>query len=139
MGKRSKGREIVLQSLYAAQLSGVSLAVCLHEQLQRRDAADETAEFAQDLAAKVARHKIEREAELASLLQNWAPERVGVIERAILIVALTELHDSPEVPWKVAINEACELARRFCDESAVGFVNGILDRAATDLRSEEGT
>ena len=139
MGKRSKGREIVLQSLYAAQLSGVSLAVCLDEQLQRRDAADETAEFAQDLAAKVARHKIEREAELASLLQNWAPERVGVIERAILIVALTELHDSPEVPWKVAINEACELARRFCDESAVGFVNGILDRAATDLRSEEGT
>ena len=139
MGKRSKGREIVLQSLYAAHLSGVALPVCLQEQLQRRKAADETAEFAQQLAAKVARSQVERQAELASLLQNWDPDRVGVLERSILIIALTELHDSPEVPWKVAINEACELARRFCDESAVGFVNGILDRAATDLRSEEGT
>ena len=56
-----------------------------------------------------------------------------MLERVILIMALAELRHCPEVPYRVVINEALELTRRYCDEDAVGFVNGVLDRAATQL------
>ena len=62
--------------------------------------------------------------------------RVPIMGLLILALALTELHHSPEVPDRVIINEACELARSFCDEGAVKFVNGVLDRAATGLERE---
>jgi len=133
MGKRRKGREIVLQAAYAARLSGNPLADCLSDQLARRRSADESAAFATDLAAKLSAHADVCETWLARLLEHWDPDRVGAVERVILLLALTELRFSPEVPWRVVINEACELARRFCDEEAVAFVNGILDRAAAEV------
>ncbi len=137
MGKRRKGREIVLQAAYAARQSGNPLADCLADQLSRRRSADESATFATDLATKLSAHADDCEAWLARLLENWDPDRVGVVERVILLMALTELRFSPEVPWRVVINEACELARRFCDEEAVAFVNGILDRAAAEVRGAD--
>jgi N utilization substance protein B len=136
VGKRRKGREVLLQSLYAARLSGRSLLRCLEEQLGPFDSADASAAFARALALKIDAYGQTAEREIGALLENWAPERVGVLERLILILAVTELRHSPEVPWKVVINEACELARRYCDENAVAFVNGILDRVAGDLRRE---
>jgi len=55
---------------------------------------------------------------------------LGTLELCILHLGLTELKHSPEVPFRAVINEACELARRYCEDGAVGFVNGVLDRAA---------
>lgn len=133
VGKRSKGRALLLQSMYAARLSDRSLTECLEEQLARRDSGDETTEFVRALSRKVINHGRELEALLPPLLQNWDLARVGLLERLILVMALVELHHSPEVPFRVVINEACELARQFCDDQAVGFVNGVLDRAAADV------
>ena len=135
MGKRRKGREILLQACYAARVSGASLTACLDDQLSRRGPAPETAEFARILAHKLTAHESAMESWLATLLEHWAPERVGVLERSVLLLALTELRHSPDVPWRVVINEACELSRRYCDEEAVAFVNGILDRAAAEVLS----
>ncbi|MEZ4388475.1 MAG: transcription antitermination factor NusB [Candidatus Krumholzibacteriia bacterium] len=136
MGKRSKGRALLLQSMYAARISNRSLTECLDEQLDRRDSSDETGEFARALSRRVINHGRELEAKLPPLLENWDLARVGLLERLILVIALVELHHSPEVPFRVVINEACELARSFCDENAVRFVNGVLDRAAADLGPE---
>lgn len=133
MGKRRKGRELLVQALYAAALSGQDLLVCVDDQLERRDAPGDTAEFARPLAALIATHRESLDATLDGLLQNWDPERVGQVERAICRLALAELRYCPEVPVRVAINEACELARLYCGDEAVGFVNGLLDRAARDL------
>lgn len=132
VGKRSKGRALLVQAMYAARLSERTLTDCLAEQLERRESAPETAEFARHLARHVINHGTELEAGLAPLLANWDLERVGLLERLILTLALTELRYCPEVPPRVVINEACELARSFCDENAVRFVNGVLDRAARD-------
>jgi len=134
MGKRTKGRQIVLQAMYASRLSGQTLTHCLDQQLERRDAGDESAVFARELARKVINHGERLEPEIAPLLEHWDIERVGLLERLILLLGLVELRRSPEVPPRVVINEACELARLFCDEQAVGFVNGLLDRLA---RSED--
>ncbi len=136
MGKRRKGREIVLQACYASRVAGTQVLDCLEDQIERRRAADDSARFSRELAAKVIDHAAETEKWLAALVDNWDPDRLGVIERVILVMALTELRHSPDVPWRVVINEACELARRFCDEEAVAFVNGILDRAAAEVRED---
>ena len=143
MGKRRKGREIVLQSSYASMISGTPLLDTLADQLSRRESADETVDFARDLGGKVANNSAELKSWLATLVSDkWDPNRLGVLERAILAMGLAEIKFSPEVPFRVVINEALELTRRYCDEGAVGFVNGILDRAASqiypDQKSKDG-
>ena len=137
MGKRRKGREIVLQSCYAAQISGTRLDDVLADQLARRESADDTAVFARDLGAKVAANRSELEAWLATLVSaGWSPDRLGVLERVVLLMGLAELRFSPDVPWRVVINEALDLTRRYCDDDAVGFVNGVLDKAAAETYPE---
>jgi N utilization substance protein B len=133
VGKRRKGREIVLQSLYASLISGATLAAALDDQLVRRESADDTAVFARDLAAKITAHRSALDAWLRTLVATgWNPDRLGMLERVILTVGLAELRHSPDVPWRVVINEALELTRRYCEDDAVGFVNGVLDRAAAE-------
>jgi N utilization substance protein B len=138
VGKRSKGRALLLQAMYASRLSGRNLTDSLEDQIARRESAAETAVFARELGRKVVNHGAALEQGVGPLLANWDLERVGLLERLILSLALTELHHSPEVPVRVVINEACELAREFCDDAAVKFVNGVLDRAAADLEREAG-
>ncbi len=131
MGKRRKGREIVLQSLYASLISGGDVLVVLEDQLLRRESAPETVAFARDLARKIKANRPDTEAWLKTLISaRWDPSRLGTLELCILHLGLTELKHSPEVPFRAVINEACELARRYCEEGAIGFVNGVLDRAA---------
>ncbi len=133
MGKRRKGREIVLQSLYASMISGAKLGDALADQLARRESADDTAVFARDLVAKIAANRPELDAWLRVLTaRGWNPDRVGMLEKVILTMGLAELRHSPDVPWRVVINEALELTRRYCEDDAVGFVNGVLDKAAAE-------
>ena len=133
MGKRRKGREIVLQSLYASLISGAALGDALEDQLLRRDSADDTAVFARDLAAKISAHRTDLDAWLRTLVsRGWNPDRLGMLERVILVMGLAELRHSPDVPWRVVINEALELTRRYCEDDAVGFINGVLDAAAAE-------
>jgi N utilization substance protein B len=131
VGKRRKGREIVLQSLYASLIGGGDVLAVLEDQLTCRESAPETATFARDLARKIKTNRADTERWLKTLVSaRWDPSRLGTLELCILHLGLTELKYSPEVPFRAIINEACELARRFCEDGAVGFVNGVLDRAA---------
>ncbi len=138
MGKRRKGREIVLQATYASLISGASLQVTLADQLSRRESADETSEFAEDLMKKIQLNRNDLQQKLNGLLENsnWSPERLGILEKVILTIGIAELVYSKDVPVRVVINEALELTRRYCDEKAVGFVNGILDQAASRVYPE---
>lgn len=137
MGKRRKGREIVLQSLYASLMGGGDLPAVVEDQLVRRESSPETGEFARDLARKIKANRPDTERWLATLVSTrWDPSRLGTLERCILLLGLTELKHSPAVPFRAAINEACELAHRYCEDGAVGFVNGVLDRAAHQIYPE---
>ena len=139
MGKRRKGREIVLQSMYASLISGANLIDTLDDQLARRESAAETIDFARDLAGKVKLNAADLDQWLNSLVSaNWDPSRLGSLEIVILTIGLAELKHSPDVPYKVVINEACELTHRYCDENAVGFVNAVLDRAASQIYPPTG-
>lgn len=138
MGKRRKAREIVLQSMYASMISGAKLDKTLDDQLSRRESADETDAFAKTLADKVKAHGSELEYWMNTLIsENWDPSRLGSLEIVILTIALAELKYSPDVPYRVVINEALELTHRYCDEKAVGFINGVLDKASYQVYGNE--
>jgi N utilization substance protein B len=137
VGKRRKGREIVLQSLYASLMGGGDVLVVLEDQLLRRESAPETTAFARDLALKIKTNRPDTERWLKTLISaRWDPSRLGSLELCILYLGLTELKYSPTVPFRAVINEACELAHRYCEDGAVGFVNGVLDRAAHQVYPE---
>ncbi|PIV82002.1 transcription antitermination factor NusB [bacterium CG17_big_fil_post_rev_8_21_14_2_50_64_8] len=134
MGKRRKGREIVLQSMYASLISGAPLLDVLDDQIQRRESAPESATFARDLAGKVKLHSGDIDRWLRTLVTgSWDPDRLGSLEMVILSMGLAELRYSPDVPHAVVINEALELAHRYCEDGSVGFVNGVLDKAASQV------
>lgn len=134
MGKRRKGREIVLQACYAAMISGGKLSDTLEDQFTRRASAPETVEFARQLMLKISNNRADLDAKVKSLIsRNWNPDRLGALEKVILTMGVAELVHSPDVPVRVVINEALELTRRYCDEDAVSFVNGVLDSAATKV------
>ena len=131
MGKRRKGREIVLQACYAAMISGAMLDDTLADQIIRRESAPETEAFARQLMAKIRDNKRDLDGKLKSIVsKNWNPDRLGALEKVILTMGIAELVHSKDVPVRVVINECLELTRRYCDEEAVSFVNGVLDAAA---------
>ncbi len=68
--------------------------------------------------------------------ENWRVERMAVIDRLVLRLAVYELLADPDTPPRVVINEALELARTYSGEEAVRFVNGVLDAVRKALRPE---
>ncbi|HNT36027.1 MAG TPA: transcription antitermination factor NusB [bacterium] len=92
-----------------------------------------------DYVLEVVRGTIEHRQEIDDMLrevsQNWRLERMAVAERNILRMALYEILHRPEVPPRVAINEAIDLAKIYGDEKSGGFVNGVLDAAYLRFRS----
>src|SRR5262245_29572294 len=124
MGKRRRAREIVLQALYEAEFSERSTRDIIEEQIGRRTPSDETAESARILFLKTMEKKPDLDQVIQSLLQNWDPQRVSLVDRNILRFALAEVLYFPDVPATVIIDEAIEVAHRFSSDDAGRFVNG---------------
>lgn len=96
-------------------------------------AAEQTRVFANQLFEGAAHASSSLDETIAKYAQNWRPERISAIDRAILRLALHELR-SMDTPPKVVINEAVELAKKFSSDEAGGFVNGILDACHKSLK-----
>lgn len=94
--------------------------------------------YTETLVAGVQAHKVELDAAIDGALTNWRPERVGRIERNVLRIALFEMLHTEDVPPKVAINEAINLARAYGNDESPGFVNAVLDRL-NGARTSENT
>jgi N utilization substance protein B len=134
VGRRRKAREIVLQALYEAEFSDSQWEEILSNQTSRRDSRDETVEYARSLFSKTLENKEHIDAIIRSALQNWEMERVSLVDRNILRFALCEILFFPDVPPKVIVNEAIEIAHKYSSEEAGRFVNGILDRFLKQYR-----
>jgi N utilization substance protein B len=89
-------------------------------------AADNTRAFANKLFEGAAKYADELDALIVQHAQNWRLERMAIIDRAVLRLAIYELRIA-ETPPKVILNEAVDLAKKFSSEDAGAFVNGILD------------
>jgi transcription antitermination factor NusB len=94
--------------------------------------SEETEKAARDYALAlvkgVAQHQVELDSEIRAVAQNWEITRMAVIDRNVLRMAAYELRHCPDIPPKVAINEAIELGKRFSTQNSGAFINGILDK-----------
>lgn len=91
-----------------------------------RERHDQLDGFTRELVEGVDSHQDELDELISASAIGWSLERIAPLERAILRVALFEMLHRPDVPAEVAIDEAVELAKRYCGAEAPGFVNGIL-------------
>jgi N utilization substance protein B len=94
--------------------------------------------FTRALAEGAEAHRDELDAEIGAHAHGWSIERIAPLEKAIMRVALFEIHHRDDVPAPVAIDEAVSIAGRYCGADAPGFVNGILSAAAGAAGAGEG-
>lgn len=140
MGTRRKSRELTLQFLYQGELAGQDNRLdfeeyCIHFQVNKKaipyakkllDGVQEKGDAINQLIRKYA--------------ENWRLERMSVIDRNILRLAVYEVHYQDDVPISVAINEAVEIAKRFSTDDSAPFINGILDGVAKEkIKDAEDT
>lgn len=136
MGKRRKAREIVLQALYEAEFSDAAPREIFDQQIARRAPTDEVVAHAEELFFKTVAARDRLDELIAGVLENWDMERVALIDKNILRFALAEILYFEEVPSKVIVNEAIEVAHRFSSEDAGRFINGVLDRFIREYRKD---
>ena len=128
MIRRTRGREIALQVLYQLDQNPESSPEEVRDFVVRRLRDDSLRSYADELIAGVRTHRQQLDALIGRVAENWSLERMAAIDRNILRLGAFELLHRPEVPVKVVINEALELAKRYSTAQSSRFVNGILDR-----------
>ncbi len=136
MKKRRKAREFVLQGLYALEISDNPSSVIL-EEMSSKCTDQEVIGFATELFRKTTKQKATLDKEVALIVENWEFERIALIDRLILRFALCELLRFQDIPPKVTINEAIELAKIYSTSQSGRFINGILDTLYKKLKAEK--
>ncbi len=136
MSRRRKAREIVLQALYECEFSDEAPEAVLERRLADRASGAETAEYARRLFARTVAERDALDAIIRDRLEHWAMDRVALIDRNILRFALAEVLHFPDVPSRVIIDEAIEIAHQFSSEDAGRFINGLVDRFVHEFRGD---
>lgn len=129
MRKRTVAREVALQALYRWDMTRQPYQEILNDVLSRYNDT-EIREFATQLIEGTIKNLDKIDAIIQKYALNWELNRMAYIDRNILRFATYELIFLPDVPPKVSINEAIELAKKFGDQESGKFVNGILDKIA---------
>ncbi len=129
MTRRSRGREVALQVLYQLEQNAGMPQAEVRRFIQRRLLNDrKLAEFTEGLISGVKEHQPRIDAMISEAAENWRLDRMAAIDRNILRLGAFEMMFAQDVPPRVAINEALELAKRYSTAQSSRFVNGILDR-----------
>jgi N utilization substance protein B len=133
VGGRRKGREYALQLLFGSDLTGAGQPTARREAedfaafwAQRR-ATPEVQSFAESLVRGVAAHLDDIDAVITRHAKNWAMARMAAVDRNVLRVAVYELLHHPDIPERVVLNEAIDIAKKYGSVDSGAFVNGILD------------
>ena len=130
---RRSARETVLQALYAVEVGQEHEAKALKDILGREKRDEEINEFIVELFEISLKNRDWCENEIKSRLNNWEFERVAVLDRLLLILAISEIFFIDNIPPKVSIAEAIEIAKQFSTEESSSFVNGVLDNIYKSL------
>ncbi len=138
MRKRTQARELALQILYKRDLDPEPVETILSSFWETNPVPPEVRTYAERLVQGTLAHLSELDRLLAKYAEHWGLERMAVVDRNILRFATYELLFIEEVPPKVVINEAINIAKKFSQEESGKFVNGILDKINhTEPRQKE--
>lgn len=134
---RRLAREAVFQAMYALEISKDEPDKILRDILIRYSFNKETSVFVTDLFTQAVENTRWAQKVISRHLKNWLYHRVALIDRLILHMAVVELYFHEEVPPKVTISEAIEIARLYSMTESSSFVNGVLDAVYKDLITKQ--
>jgi transcription antitermination factor NusB len=135
MGRRRKAREVALQFLYQLDLRGDDDPTPHADEFWARHPVEpDTRRYAEALVRGTKQYQAKADELIQQWAEHWDLERMAVVDRNILRLAVYEMMEEAEVPPKVAINEAIEIAKKFGTGESSRFINGVLDRILKELR-----
>ncbi len=137
-GKRTKARHHAVQAIYQWQVAGHDVSEVDSQFLDTEDLNSFEVDYFKDLLHGVPANLSELDAELKGCVDR-SVESIDPVERAILRLGAYEMMRHPEVPYRVVINEAVELAKVFGAEQGHKYVNGVLDKLARRVRKTEAS
>lgn len=137
MGLRREGRELALQILYAQDSQKGELRETLRGFRDGVETIQPVREFAERLVLGVQEHQTEIDEAIKARSKNWSLSRMPRVDLNIMRLATYELLFRSDIPKKVSINEAIEIAKKFGDKESPAFVNGILDELEPCAKLEE--
>jgi len=137
-GIRRKGREAALQLLYQIEFSGDPEPRALDEFWRSRSGHEHPERpFAEALVRSVRERRADIDRLIDSAADNWQLDRIARMDLSVLRIGVAEMTGPDPLPPEIVMDEAVEIARKYCDTGAPAFINGVLDRVARDLRRED--
>ena len=133
---RRQGREAVLHALYAYEITGEDRAKVLKDALARKPYDKKMQLFITNLFDSAMDHRQWCVEQIEKRLNNWEFDRVAILDRLLLIVAISEIYFIDDVPSKVSISEAIEMAKQYSTEDSSSFINGVLDNVYKSMTKE---
>jgi len=134
---RRSGREAVLQALYALEVGGENQTKTLKDIIAREVRDEKINIFITELFEICLKNRDWCESQIKSRLNNWEFERVALLDRLLLVVAISEIFFVENVPPKVSISEAIEIAKEYSTEESSAFINGVLDSVYKSASQEK--
>ncbi len=133
MSRRRRSREFAIQVLYQLEINQQTVQETLTQFQKNYLPKGERDEFLERLVHGVLEHRKEIDRLIKQYSKNWQLDRMSLIDRNILRLAIFELMHCEDIPPKVTLNEAIELGKKFGSEESGRFVNGILDRIQNEV------
>jgi len=140
MANRHKARQSALETLYAWHSGGQDNAVIpalLADRMSEKGRSDQDEAYLREMVNGVVVQSGDIDQRISEGVRGRSLKSIAHIEHNVLRLAVWEMINRPEIPYRVIINEALELTRAYADEPGRGFINGVLDRLAHKLRKEE--
>ncbi len=133
MTNRREAREYIVQLLFQLDMNPAPLDEVFEEFWIDKDAAGRTRDFVENTVRGVLAEPDRIDGLIRKYAMNWEINRMGIVDRNVMRMAIYEMHQCPDIPPVVSINEAVDLAKYFSTNESSRFVNGILDRVLRDL------
>jgi len=128
MRERRLAREVALQAIYAQELSGDNIKTVAADIIDKsEELSDDLKSFAGEIFRLATLHKKELDDYIRAKSENWDFDRIAIIDRLIIRMAISEFLYFEDIPPKVSISEAIEIAKKYSTDDSSAFVNGILD------------
>lgn len=135
--KRTKARELTIQALYQLDVQGAELLDSLNEFFIEADSDDFVRKLASDWTNRTWENLAQCDELIAASTIKWQFERLSPVDKSILRLAVYQLKFCSDIPPKVVINEAIELAKKFSSDKSPAFVNGVLDAIFKKLNTDK--
>ena len=134
--RRTRARELAIQGLYQLDVQGPDLLERLGEFFIENTGDDLVRKLASDWTKGTWENLAQCDELIAASIIKWRLSRLSTVDRSILRLAVYHLKFCPDIPVRVVINEAIELAKKFSTDKSPAFVNGVLDAVLKKLKAE---